>query len=258
MSGETILTQESLKTSYNQLFGRHYPDILYVQADRPHNYNLLLKIVALLILLVVIPILTLLPIYPLLYILMMYNFDGTAAFSSGTGRMNVFWIGLLYFYYIFGFTKMNKNSSGADFIGSIGFNSLFMGLTPIFILLTWYYASPVSIHDTIAATYNSLTGGLPFLRGGIGFTNMRCPGDVLQQVELLGGNIDQIGGGMGDGLLSSLGGLSGILMIVLMGIIIGGILLLFWLRYYNENIGEQEMNVKLNERLKQSVKIIRK
>ena len=255
MSGAGI-TQEAIKTSYTQLFGRHFPDILYYQRDRPHYYNLFLKGIALVVLFIAVPILTLLPIYPLLYILLMYSFDGAAAFSSGTGRMNVLWIVTLYFYYIFGFSKMSAKSSGADLGGSIGFNSLFMGLTPILLFLTWFYAAPVSIHDTLASTFNGLTGASPFLRGGIGFTNMRCAGDVVSRIESLaggGGGVEQVGGGLVEDLSGIFGGigLSGLAIVVLLSITIGGLLFLFWARFY---IQSTDPDAKLKT---QPVKIIK-
>lgn len=251
------ITQETIKNSYTQLFGRHFPDILYYQRDRPHYYNLFLKGVALVIIIIAIPILTLLPIYPILYILMMYSFDGNAAFASGTGRMNVLWIAVLYFYYIFGFSKMSAKSSGSDIGGSIGFNSLFMGLTPILLILTWFYAAPVSIHDTIASTFNTLTGASPFLRGGIGFTNMRCAGDVVSRIEsLAGASVEQVGGG--SGIMETIGGvfggigLSGLAIIMMMMIVIGGLVGLFWIRYYENKIENEDYKLK-----QQAVKIIK-
>lgn len=267
MSGAGI-TQEAIKTSYTQLFGRHFPDILYYQRDRPHYYNLFLKGIALVVLFIAVPILTLLPIYPLLYILLMYGFDGSAAFSSGTGRMNVLWIVVLYFYYIFGFSKMSSKSSGGDIGGSIGFNGLFMGLTPILLFLTWFYAAPVSIHDTLASTFNGLTGSSPFLRGGIGFTNMRCAGDVVSRIETLAGGGEQVGKGLVEDITSIFGGieLSGLTIIVLLSLVIGGLLFLFWARYYIQRTASDEVggddNIvrgkddgsKLNS---QSVKIIK-
>jgi hypothetical protein len=260
MSGAGI-TQEAIKTSYTQLFGRHFPDILYYQRDRPHYYNLFLKGIALVVLIVAVPILTLLPIYPLLYILLMYSFDGTAAFSSGTGRMNVLWIVVLYFYYIFGFSKMSGKSSGGDLGGSIGFTSLFMGLTPILLFLTWFYAAPVSIHDTLASTFNGLTGASPFLRGGIGFTNMRCAGDVVSRIESLAGGgaggIEQVGGGLIEDIGGIFGGigLSGLAIIALLSLVVGGLLFLFWARFYIEQTGaDDEQASKLNT---QPVKIIK-
>lgn len=262
MAGAGI-TQEAIKTSYTQLFGRHFPDILYYQRDRPHYYNLFLKGIALVVLFITVPVLTLLPIYPLLYILLMYSFDGAAAFSSGTGRMNVLWIVVLYFYYIFGFSKMSGKSSGGDLGGSIGFTSLFMGLTPILLFLTWFYAAPVSIHDTLASTFNGLTGASPFLRGGIGFTNMRCAEDVVARIESLAG-----GGQVGGGLMEDIGGLfggiglSGLAIIALLSLVVGGLLFLFWARYYIDNGGDdniirgqgQGQGSKLNT---QPVKIIK-
>jgi len=173
--------------------------------------------------------------------------------------MNVLWIAVLYFYYIFGFSKMSSKSSGADFGGSIGFNSLFMGLTPILIFLTWFYAAPVSVHDTIASTFNTLTGASPFLRGGIGFTNMRCTGDVVARIESLatggGGVAEQVGGGLMDDVGSIFGGvgLSGLAIIVLVTIIVSGLLFLFWLRYYTNS-----MECSLDDKLKQSrIKILK-
>lgn len=265
MAGAGI-TQEAIKTSYTQLFGRHFPDILYYQRDRPHYYNLFLKGIALVVLLIAVPILTLLPIYPLLYILLMYGFDGSAAFSSGTGRMNVLWIVVLYFYYIFGFSKMSSKSSGGDLGGSIGFNGLFMGLTPILLFLTWFYAAPVSIHDTLASTFNGLTGSSPFLRGGIGFTNMRCAGDVVSRIETLaggGGGVEQVGKGLVEDITGIFGGigLSGLTIIVLLSLVVGGLLFLFWARYYiqggDDNIVKSQGQDDGSELNSQSVKIIK-
>jgi hypothetical protein len=251
MAGAGI-TQEAIKTSYTQLFGRHFPDILYYQRDRPHYYNLFLKGIALVILFIAVPILTLLPIYPILYILLMYSFDGSAAFSSGTGRMNVLWIVALYFYYIFGFSKMSGKSSGADLGGSIGFSSMFMGLTPILLFLTWFYAAPVSIHDTIASTFNGLTGASPFLRGGIGFTNMRCAGDVVSRIESLsggggGGGVEQVGGGLVEDIQGVFGGigLSGLAIIALLSLVVGGLLFLFWARFLIQRSEDNDQSSKL-------------
>lgn len=216
------MSQNLIKRSYDQLFGSHYPDILYVQRDRPHNYNLFLKIIAFFVLLSVSPILSLLPIYPLLYILLSYNFDGSEAFSSGVGRMNVIWIIVLYLYYI---TSVSTNKKTTDFAGSFGYIGLFMGLTPIMLFMSWYYAAPVSIHDTIAGTYNSLMGKSPFVRGGIGFTTMRCPSDTIARID----GCKTVGEQTGSGLSDFFGiGLSGAIIVILSGLLIMLLVALYW------------------------------
>lgn len=216
------MSQNLIKNSYDQLFGSHYPDILYVQRDRPHNYNLFLKIIAFFVLLAIVPILTILPIYPILYILLSYNFNGSEAFSSGVGKMNVLWIILLYLYYI---TSVSTNKRSTDFAGSFGYIGMFMSLTPIMLFLSWYYASPVSIHDTIAGTYNSLMGKSPFVRGGIGFTTMRCPTDTIARINGCKNVGEQTGNGLGEffGI-----GLSGALIMVLVGLLLTMLLALWW------------------------------
>ena len=216
------MSQNLIKRSYDQLFGSHYPDILYLQRDRPHNYNLFLKIIAFFVLLSVSPILTLLPIYPLLYILLSYNFDGSEAFSSGVGRMNVLWIIILYLYYI---TSISINKSPADIGGSFGYIGIFMSLTPIMLFMSWYYAAPVSIHDTIAGTYNTLTGKSPLVRGGIGFTTMRCPGDTVARIDGCKTVGEQTANGLGDffGI-----GLSGAIILILVGLLIIALVALWW------------------------------
>lgn len=223
-----------IKRSYDQLFGQHYPDILYIQRDRPHNYNLFLKIIAFFILLVVVPLLTILPIYPILYILMSYNFNGSEAFSSGVGKMNIYWIVLLYIYYI--------TSIGLSSNGSVGYIGLFMGLTPIMLFLSWYYASPVSVHDTIAGAYNSLMGKSPFVRGGIAFTTMRCPGDTMARVEGCISTGEQTGSGLGNffGI-----GISGAIILFLSCLLILSLLALWWSPVLvGERKLKQESNVK--------------
>lgn len=216
------MSQNLIKRSYDQLFGSHYPDILYVQRDRPHNYNLLLKIIAFFVLLSIAPILSLIPIYPLLYILLSYNFDGSEAFSSGVGRMNVIWIIILYLYYI---TSVSTNKKATDFAGSFGYIGLFMGLTPVMLYMSWYYASPVSIHDTIAGTYNSLMGKSPFVRGGIGFTTMRCTGDTIARID----GCKTIGEQTGNGLSDFFGiGISGAIILILSGLLMMSLVALWW------------------------------
>jgi hypothetical protein len=215
------MSQNLIKRSYDQLFGEHYPDILYYQRDRPHNYNLFLKIIAFFVLLAIVPILTMIPIYPILYILLSYNFNGTEAFSSGVGRMNILWIIVLYVYYI---TSVSTNKRAEDFAGSFGYIGMFMGLTPIMLYLSWYYASPVSIHDTIAGAYNSLMGKSPFMRGGIAFTNMRCAGDTASKIQ--GSiSIEHTGGGMLPDFFGI--GFSGAIILILSGILMTFILLLW-------------------------------
>lgn len=187
------VSQDAIRKSYDQLFGTHYPDILYVQRDRPHNYNLFLKIISLFILFAVTPIISLIPIYPVLYILLSYGFNGSEAFSSGVGKMNILWIVILYIYYITSFASSRRTE---DILGSFGFVGLFMALTPIMLYMSWYYAAPVSIHDTMAGAYNSLMGKNPFVRGGIAFTSMKCPTDTSVRIEgcITGGG--QIGKGI--------------------------------------------------------------
>jgi hypothetical protein len=216
------MSQNMVKRSYDQLFGKHYPDILYLQRDRPHNYNLFLKVIALFVLMSVSPVLTLLPIYPLLYILLSYSFNGSEAFSSGVGRMNVMWIILLYIYYI---TSITTNKRAIDFAGSFGFVGLFMGLTPVMLFLSWYYASPVSIHDTIAGTYNSLLGKSPFTRGGIAFTSMRCPGDTMARIDGCK-SVEQIGSGIFTDFFGI--GISGAIIIILSSLLILSLIALWW------------------------------
>lgn len=216
------MNQNLIKRSYDQLFGSHYPDILYLQRDRPHNYNLLLKVIAFFVLLTVSPVLTLLPIYPILYILLSYSFNGGEAFSSGVGRMNVMWIILLYIYYI---TSITTNKRPTEFAGSFGYIGMFMALTPIMLFLSWYYASPVSIHDTIAGTYNSFMGKSPFVRGGIAFTNMRCPGDTMARIDGCK-TMEQIGSGLASDFFGI--GLSGAIILILTGLLVISILALWW------------------------------
>lgn len=223
------MSQNTIKRSYDQLFGQHYPDILYIQRDRPHNYNLFLKMIALIVLIVLLPILTVLPIYPILYILMSYNFDGSEAFSSGVGRMNVIWIISLYIYYI---SSVSSNS--------FGYVGIFMGLTPIMLLLSWYYASPVSIHDTIAGTYNSLMGKNPFVRGGIAFTSMRCPGDTLSRLDGCK-TVEQIGSGYMSDFFGI--GLSGAFMII-----IGALLIITLFVLWRYPVSTDVKELKQNER----------
>lgn len=227
-----------IKDSYDQLFRPIYPDIMYVQPDRPHNYNLFLKIIALVVLLAVSPLLTMLPVYPLLYVLMSYNFNGSEAFASGVGKMNVIWVVLLYVYYI---SSVALNNKREDAYGSIGYISVFMGLTPILLFLSWYYAAPVSVHDTIASSYNTLMGKSPFVRGGIGYTSMRGPDTVINQIETLRGG--QIGGGIGDffGI-----GISGAIMVFLGSLIILTLLGLWWIPYHHE---DTELNQDIKARI---------
>lgn len=234
------ITQDLLRKSYSQLFGTHYPDILYVQRDRPHNYNLFLKIIALIILFVVMPILTVMPIYPLLYILVMYDFDGAQAFSSSAGSMNLWWILILYAYYIY----------GAVYFKSVGFYSyisLFMGMTPIFLLLSWYYAAPVSIHDTIAGIYNSLMKTQPFMKNGIGFTSMRCAADTNLRLVELGGS-EMTGSGYSD--LFGIG-FSGITIIILVSLILISGFFVFW-----SSLTIQKQQLKRNDNVKVRIQSI--
>jgi hypothetical protein len=232
------ITQDFLRKSYSQLFGTHYPDILYVQLDRPHNYNLFLKFIALGILLLVIPILSVIPIYPLLYILVMYDFDGAQAFSSGVGSMNIWWLLILYIYYIF----------GIQYFGSTGFYSyigIFMGLTPIFLILSWYYAVPVSIHDVFAGTYNSIMKTQPFMQNGIGFSTMRCAGDTNSRLLEFVGQ-DGVAGGFTDvfGI-----GFSGITIVMLVCLILISGFFVYWssLTIQNHQLKRREdINVRIH------------
>lgn len=210
------ITQDFLRKSYSQLFGVHYPDIRYIQQDRPHLYNLFLKIIALVILLIALPLLTALPVYPILYILTMYDFNGAEAFSSGVGSMNIWWIVILYVYYIYGAFYFG--------MGFYGFVALFMGLTPLFVILSWYYASPVSIHDILAGTYNSIMKTQPFSTNGIGFTVMRCAADTnIRLVEA--GSTDAVA----EGITSLFGiGISGVAILLLVCLILISAFFVYW------------------------------
>jgi len=242
------MSQNLIKRSYDQLFGSHYPDILYLQRDRPHNYNLFLKVIAFFVLLSVSPILSVLPIYPILYILLSYNFDGSEAFSSGVGRMNVIWIIVLYLYYI---TSLSTNKQVTDIAGSFGYIGIFMSLTPVMLFLSWYYASPVSIHDTIAGTYNSLMGKSPFVRGGVGFTTMRCPADTVARID----GCKTVGEQVGTGLNDFFGiGLSGAVILILAGLLIVALFALWW----SPVLMSENEHTKLNQHNPSSSLYIRK
>lgn len=217
------VSQDAIRKSYDQLFGTHYPDILYVQRDRPHNYNLFLKIVALLILFVVTPIISLIPIYPVLYILLVYGFNGSDAFSSGVGKMNILWIVILYVYYITSFTSSRRTE---DILGSFGFVGLFMALTPIMLYMSWYYATPVSIHDSIAGAYNSLMGKHPFVRGGVAFTTMKCPTDTNIRIEGCMSAGEQVGKGLDLPLFGI--GFSWVMIFALLSLVLIGLFGLLW------------------------------
>ena len=114
MSGDSpsiIASPELFKNSYNLLFTEQIPEVLFYQRDRPHYYNLLLKLIAFFILMAVIVPLTILPLYPFISVLLTNNFRLSQAFGGSTGTMNLYWIGLLYLFYIF---HMGNTISGAS------------------------------------------------------------------------------------------------------------------------------------------------
>lgn len=216
---EILISPGLLERSYNQLFSEQIPEVLFYQRDRPHYYNLLLKIIILFILLSFTLPLTVLPVFPFLSILLNNNFDIGKALGGGVGKMNLHWIGFLYFYYLYLTTNTFTGSGGIhDSVGGGIFISTFMLLTPISILLTWYYAQPVSIHDFFSKIYNSASGIHPLMKGGIAFSNMRCPSDTITRLEELGA--PQSGGVRMDKFNIFGFGISDLMVVILIGILL--------------------------------------
>jgi len=203
MEGNTTLVSPDLmKRSYSLLFTENIPEVLFYQRDRPHYYNLMLKMIGLMVLLAVIVPLTILPIYPLISVLLTNNFSVSDSFAGGSGTMNLRWMGLLYLFYIFhmGNTLGTSQGSGSttDSVGGGIYVALFMSLTPIALLMTWYYAMPVTIHDAIVEIYNSIFRKHPLLPGGIAYSTMRCPMDVQTRIAECSTAPTHDGGGIGD------------------------------------------------------------
>jgi hypothetical protein len=249
--GMVSIGEEAIRDSYTQLFAEQIPEILFYQRDRPHYFNLFLKGIALVVVLSVAPVLTLLPIYPFLYVLLLHKFNPSSAFGGGTGRLNLYWIAILYVFYIFSAGKFvggvsSGTSNATNTVGSSGFVGIMMGLTPVMLLLTWYYAMPVSVHDAIASMYNSMMGKGMFETGWIPYSYVRCPTDVISRLEKLGagsGGGGSGGGGQVGGGLSSMTffgmGLSGTAIFILAMLLITMIFAYMWILWKSREIERQ-------------------
>ena len=206
MSGDTpsiIASPELFKNSYDLLFTEQIPEVLFYQRDRPHYYNLMLKLIALFILMAIIVPITIIPLYPVLSVLLTHNFKLSSSFGGSTGKMNLYWIGILYLFYIFhmgntiggvssGSGSLSDNTGGGIYIG------LFTSLTPIALLLTWYYAMPTTIHNAFVQIYNSIYELHPLLSGGVAYNTMRCPSDVQTRLAECLKASPKEGSGIGD------------------------------------------------------------
>jgi len=151
---------------------------------------------------VIVP-LTILPLYPFISVLLTNNFRLSKTFGGGTGTMNLYWIGLVYLFYIFHMGNTiggasNGTSNVADGAGGGIYIGLFMALTPIALLLTWYYAMPMTIHNVFVEIYNSIYGTHPLLSGGVAYSTMRCPSDVQTRLAECLKAPSTEGGGIGD------------------------------------------------------------
>lgn len=227
--------EEAIRNSYTQLFAEQIPEFLFYQRDRPHYFNLLIKIIALFILLALIPILTILPIYPFLYVLLINNFNTNSAFGGSSGKINLYWIGALYLFYIFNMGSLfgGKTSGTATKVaGGSAFVGLMMGITPLMVLLTWWYAMPVSIHDAVASIYNSVFDKMPFSKGWISYSHTHCPGDVNARLISCG---DPMSGSGLDLTLFGIG-LSGSGLVVLSTILIMMIVAYIWILWKSRQI----------------------
>lgn len=247
--GMVSIGEEAIRNSYTQLFAEQIPEILFYQRDRPHYFNLFLKGIALIIVLSVAPVLSLLPIYPFLYVLLLHKFNPSSAFGGGTGRLNLYWIAILYVFYIFSAGKFvggvsSGTSNTTNTVGSSGFVGIMMGLTPVMLLLTWYYAMPVSVHDAIASMYNSMMGKEMFETGWIPYSYVRCPTDVISRLEKLGaGGGGQMGGGISSMTFFGIG-LSGTAIFILAMLLITMIFAYMWILWKSREIEKRgsEMN----------------
>jgi hypothetical protein len=255
MSGDSpsiIASPELFKNSYNLLFTEQIPEVLFYQRDRPHYYNLVLKLIALLILIAVIVPLTILPVYPFISVLLTNNFRLSKTFGGGTGTMNLHWIGLLYLFYIFHMTNtIGGASSGSgsvsDGAGGGIYIGLFMALTPIALLLTWYYAMPVTIHNAFVEIYNSIYGTHPLLPGGIAYSTMRCPSDVQTRLaECLKAPATE-GGGIGDAFNIMGMGLTDMIIVALVGIVLTLVIAYVW-SYRLDTLTNDTLKLNTDER----------
>jgi hypothetical protein len=245
-----IANPDILKKSYTLLFAEQIPEVLFYQRDRPHYYNLLLKLIALCILLAVMVPLTLLPIYPFLSVFLANNFSVSNSFSGGAGKMNLYWIGLMYIFYIFHMGNTvsgttNGTSSVTDNTGSGIYLASFMGLTPIALLLTWYYAMPVTIHDGFIDIYNNIYETHPLLAGGIPYSSMKCPSDV--QTRLMNSRGSSMSGS-GDSFQILGMGFTELIIAGLIGVVLSLVVVYIWssrldtLSELNANTPSHKMN----------------
>jgi len=204
---------------------------------------------------VIVP-LTILPLYPFLSVLLTNNFHLSKSFGGGTGTMNLYWIGLLYLFYIFHMSNTiggasNGTGSVADGTGGGIYIGLFMSLTPIALLLTWYYAMPVTIHNAFVEIYNSIYGTHPLLSGGVAYSTMRCPTDVQTRLaECLKAPTSQGGGGIGDSFTIMGMGFTDMVITGLIGIVLTLVVAYAW-SYRLDVIAE---NPKLNTDKERSIR----
>jgi hypothetical protein len=219
--------------SYRNIFRFQVPELLAEKADRFHLYDFVIKLIIGFIFLIITPLLSFLPIYPLLYLFITYQFDFQKPFSGKIGEMNSSWLLYLYAYLIFGGLGI---SSGLDVTFYSMFASIFFLLTPIMVVLLWWYAEPVSIHDVLASIFNEQRNILPFGTGGVAYSTMRCPSDVMGQLETL---TSQQGSGYLDSLRNVFGlSTTGLIVIILTGLLFIATMFLisFMYIYPDENI----------------------
>jgi hypothetical protein len=225
----TTLTQK-IFDSYRNIFRFHVPELLAEKADRFHLYDFFIKLIIGFIFLIITPLITFLPIYPILYLFITYQFNIQTPFSGKIGEMNSSWVLYIYAYLILGGLGLQ---SGLDITFFTMFTMIFFLLTPIMITLLWWYAEPVSIHDLLASFINEQRDLLPFSNGGIAYSTMRCPGDVLSQLQTL---TSQQGSGYIDSLKNVFGlSTTGIIVIILTGLLfIATIILIICMYIYPE------------------------
>lgn len=138
----------------------------------------------------------------------------------------------MYLFYIFHMTNVtasNGAASTSDNAGGGTFIGMFMGLTPIVLLLTWWYAMPTTVHDIFVEMYNGIYGSHPMLPGGIAYSSMRCPGDVQTRlVESTSSAGSQTGGGTGNAFRVLGMGLTELGLVSLMGIVLTLVVAYMW------------------------------
>lgn len=246
-SPSIIASPVLFKNSYDLLFTEQIPEVLFYQRDRPHYYNLMLKLIALAILMAVIVPLSILPLYPFISVLLTNNFSLSKTFGGGTGTMNLYWIGVLYLFYIFHMSNTiggvtSGTGSVADGTGGGIYVGLFMALTPIALLMTWYYAMPVTIHNAFVEIYNSIYGTHPFLSGGVAYSTMRCPGDVQTRLAECRKATVAEGSGIG-GSFQILGmGFTEMVITGLIGVILSLVIVYVWSYRLDITRGEPKLN----------------